>query len=114
MKVATGQAGTAPFLTRKVVTMMVKPSIVIDGKTVEAGRPKAKAWRELYGREADFGNAIDVMVDGIVLVFNRSEVTPDAVFDNVDLAEIPVLYRRCVNYVVDIFTEAMETAPKNV
>ncbi len=89
------------------------PVIVVDGKEIKAGSPKARAWRELYGSGATFEDALDTMVDGIVLVFNREDVTADTVYNNVDLAEVPELYKKCIDYVVSIFTTAMENAPKN-
>ena len=90
------------------------PVITINGVEIKAGSPKARVWREM--NEFSFSAADDVvdgMVDLIVKTFNKPEITADTVYENVELGDIVKLYKTCCNYVLGIFTEAMENISKN-
>ena len=94
---------------------MVKPKIVIDGKEIVVGNPKAIVWRHMS--DFSFSEADDVVLDMSKLIaetFNRTDVTTEVILENVDLQDITALYRDCCSYVLGIFTTAMENIGKNV
>lgn len=93
---------------------MVKPKIVINGKEIVAGNPKAIVWRHMS--DFSFSEADDVVLDMSKLIaetFNREDVNSDVILENVDLQDITALYRDCCSYVLNIFTAAMENIGKN-
>lgn len=74
--------------------------IVIDGKTYEPARPKARVWRELmefYEHTSGLTNVnyIDAHAEIIATVFARPEVTAETILDNIAIDDIVPLYLEC-------------------
>lgn len=92
------------------------PKIVIDGKTYQAKKPKARFWREIMAFDDSIPSLttvefIDQMAGIIALAFK--DLTADEILDNVELDDIRKIYADLYKWVLWLLNSKMETLPKN-
>ena len=94
---------------------MDRPTIVINGKTIEMPTPKARFWRELIKfeeRRKDL-TVEDFCDEHVKMISAAFGVTTEEVLDSIDVDEILPTYMNVLTYIMALLTARLKVTKKN-
>jgi hypothetical protein len=88
---------------------MNAPQILVGNKKITMPKPKIKLWRQLIkftekqqSGELSNEEALDEMIELVVVAFNSPEVTKETVEDNVDFDELTTIFTHMAQQVAAV------------
>ncbi len=94
---------------------MDRPTITIDGKTIDMPTPKARFWREIIKFEEGRKElTVEKFCDEHVNIIARAfGVTGEEVLDSLDVDEILPTYMNVLMYIMQLLTARLKVTKKN-